>query len=103
VFGSNSRYWRVSAAGGEPVPLGVGGGFEIRFSPDGKKLYFAGMGDRRDNLWTFSPGEKDAHRLTDFEGRPGSLGWSLATDGRYLYFTWYDDIGDIWVMDVVRE
>ena len=103
VFARNSQYWRVSAAGGEPVPLGVGGGWEIRFSPDGKKLYFAGVGERRDNLWTFSPGEKDAHRLTDLEGRPGSLGWSLATDGRNLYFTWRDDLGDIWVMDVVRE
>ncbi len=26
-----------------------------------------------------------------------------ATDGSYLYFTWQDDLGDIWVMDVVQE
>jgi len=32
----------------------------------------------------------------------GSLGSeALATDGRYLYFAWEEDIGDIWVMDVV--
>jgi hypothetical protein len=27
----------------------------------------------------------------------------LATDGKYLYFTWRGDMGDIWVMDVVYE
>jgi hypothetical protein len=28
---------------------------------------------------------------------------SLATDGEYLYFTWEEDFGDIWVMDVEWE
>ena len=42
--------------------------------------------------------------MTDFEGKRGDLGsWALATDGDYLYFTWQEDIGDIWVMDVVRD
>ena len=42
--------------------------------------------------------------VTDFSGRYGSLFWfSLATDGDYLYFTWEEDLGDIWVMDVVQE
>jgi hypothetical protein len=26
-----------------------------------------------------------------------------ATDGTYLYFPWRDDLGDIWVMDIVQE
>jgi hypothetical protein len=30
------------------------------------------------------------------------VGWGLATDGEYLYFTWSEVIGDIWVMDLVR-
>jgi hypothetical protein len=25
-----------------------------------------------------------------------------ASDGEFLYFTWRDDLGDIWVMDVVQ-
>ena len=42
--------------------------------------------------------------MTDFEERRGSLGvFALATDGDYLYFTWQENIGDIWVMDVVYE
>ena len=28
---------------------------------------------------------------------------ALATDGRFVYFTWRDDIADIWVMDVVQK
>jgi hypothetical protein len=38
----------------------------------------------------------------DFKGKPrGNLGrMSLATDGKYVYFTWEEDFGDIWVMDV---
>jgi len=27
----------------------------------------------------------------------------LSTDGAYLYFTWEQDLGDIWVMDVVCD
>ncbi len=36
-------------------------------------------------------------------GRVGQLGlYALATDGIYVYFTWRQDVGDLWVMDVVR-
>ena len=41
--------------------------------------------------------------MTDFAGRPGELGWDMDTDGEYLYFTWWDEIGDIWVMDVAPD
>ena len=41
---------------------------------------------------------------TDFTGRPGRPGgFALATDGDYLYFTLENDVGDLWVMDVVGE
>ena len=33
--------------------------------------------------------------------RPGAL--AFATDGEYLYFTWEETLGDIWVMDVVWD
>jgi hypothetical protein len=42
--------------------------------------------------------------VTDLTGRRGNLDrWSLATDGEYLYFSWGEELGDLWVMDVVRE
>jgi hypothetical protein len=29
--------------------------------------------------------------------------FALATDGRYLFFTWEEDLGDLWTMDVERQ
>ena len=41
--------------------------------------------------------------VTDFRGRRGTLNeFALATDGDYLYFVWEENLGDIWVMDVVQ-
>ena len=45
----------------------------------------------------------EVSRLTKLPGRRGSLGSSIATDGRYLYFNWSEDVGDIWVMDVATD
>lgn len=42
--------------------------------------------------------------VTNLTGRRGSLGLqALASDGKYLYFTWRDDVGDIWTMDLVEN
>ena len=42
--------------------------------------------------------------MTDLVGRPGTLrGICLATDDQYLYFCWREDLGDIWVMDVITD
>jgi hypothetical protein len=41
-------------------------------------------------------------RLTSLKGQRGSIGGGLAADERHLYFTWREDVGDIWVMDVMR-
>ena len=34
------------------------------------------------------------------DGQRGYLGSNFAADARYLYFTWSEDEGDIWVKDV---
>ena len=41
--------------------------------------------------------------VADLRDRRGSMGWHFSTDGAYLYFTWWEDLGDIWVMDVVTD
>ena len=42
--------------------------------------------------------------MAKFDGRRGRLALqALATDGEHLYFSWQEDIGDIWVMDVEKE
>jgi len=41
---------------------------------------------------------------TSLVGKRGTLGiMQPATDGKYLYFAWRDDLGDIWVMDALRR
>jgi len=40
-------------------------------------------------------------RLTHLSQRAGNLGpFALAVGPAHLYFTWGNDLGDIWVMDV---
>ena len=42
-------------------------------------------------------------RASALTGRLGVLGVSgLATDGKYLYFTWEESRGDIWVADLMQ-
>ena len=63
----------------------------------------ASLGASLGNLWTASVEEGQERRLTDFAGKPGRLGpYAIDTDGDYVYFTWRNDVGDIWVMDVVE-
>ena len=69
------------------------------------QLYFASPYPRNGpDLWALSLDDGTEVPLTDFAGRPGELGGlTLDTDGEYLYFTWQEDLGDIWVMDVVED
>jgi Tol biopolymer transport system component len=99
-------HYRVARHGGEPSRLSsVGGSATARFSPDGKSIYYSvatGPKEHHD-LWKLSLDGGLVSRLTKLEGRRGALGAVFATDGRYLYFTWREDDGDIWVMDVVTK
>jgi Tol biopolymer transport system component len=88
--------------GGEPEILSEQGGYAPRWSPDGKVLYFPGAAERAGNLWALSLEDRREYPITDLAGRRGSLQYGLATDGKYLYFLWWEDVGDIWVMDVAR-
>ena len=91
--------WRTPVEGGESEPITEVTNAYVKWSADGKKLYF----QRDGNYWVWSAEDGTEIPVTDFEGRWGFLGPDLAIDGQYLYFNWREDIGDIWVMDVVRE
>jgi Tol biopolymer transport system component len=94
--------WLARPNGSEPRKLVDSIGATARFAPDGEHLYFADQ--ELANLWSVSIEDGTTRRLTRFEGRRGQLGnFTLATDGRYLYFTWRQDLGDLWVMDVVES
>ena len=90
----------VDAEGGEPEQISEGGA-NPRWSPDGREVYF---GRQPRAFYAFSVETSDERQLADLSGKRGFLGaFGLATDGRYLYFSWQEDVGDIWVMDVVMD
>ena len=94
------RMWRVPAEGGTAEPLTQRSGHGACWSPDGSQLYYTGNA----GLWALSMDDGTEYPLMDLTGRPGELGrLTLDTDGEFLYFTWKEDLGDIWVMDVVTD
>jgi Tol biopolymer transport system component len=71
------------------------------WSPDGNRLFFTRPRGGSDDIWAVRLQTPDEQPISDFSSRRGRLGReALATDGRFIYFTWEDDLGDIWVMDV---
>jgi Tol biopolymer transport system component len=107
VVGRQGRLYRVAKDGGAPVPLPSTGGrpSSPRFSRDGQSIYYVVNSGPRENhdIWKLSLGDGKVSRLTKLEGRHGNIGYTLSSDSRYLYFTWREDDGDIWVMDVVND
>jgi len=95
------QLWKVPSAGGDAERLNDLPTGSPVWSRDGKDILFPGWGFRAPDLWALSVATKKERRLTDFAGRRGSMGFQTpSTDGKYIYFTWRDDLGDIWVMDV---
>ena len=99
--------WRFPITGGDPMPL-TGPNFkgyenDLQWSSDLTKIYYIGDFDTALNIGSFSVADGSVRQLTDFSGRYGNLGRTFATDGKYFYFTWHENTGDIWVMDVELE
>ena len=93
--------WRVLATGGEPERMIDRPGRLPRWAPDGESVYFLGT---RNEYWAVSVQDHTERLVADLSGKPGTEGqYALATDGDYLYFTWEETLGDIWVMDVVWD
>jgi Tol biopolymer transport system component len=92
--------WQIPASGGQVEQLAKGAAGIARWSPDGKQIYFVGLRAQANN-WQLSLSNRDERPITDLAGKRGNLGGpGLATDGRYIYFTWEDPLGDIWVADI---
>jgi len=91
--------WIEPVAGGEARQLTQEDANWSPWSPDGRFLFFG----RGTDIWEVSIDSGDERRLTDFRGRIGQLSRNFDSDGEYMYFVWREDVGDIWIMDVVRD
>ena len=102
-FYLRERFFGARLDGSDGIELLVEGpGWAFSWSPDGESIYYVGT-EERPALWEYSLEESTERRLTDLVGRRGQLSYELATDGRFLYFTWEDELADIWVMDVEQN
>ena len=108
LFGSRrdangqNRIWRVPSNGGTPAPVTDVNGSGPRYSVDGSRIYFRDGERLRFVEHVFADGSE--RTIADFSGKRGALSTkALATDDQYLYFGWIEDLGDIWVMDVVTD
>jgi TolB protein len=103
--GSSRRIFRVPEAGGTPEQVLTRGAVEYyRWSPDGIRMYFPGNNRGSDDLWEMTLSDGRERRLTRFMQRAGTLGrTALAASRTHLYFTWRQDVGDIWTMDVASD
>jgi Tol biopolymer transport system component len=94
--------FRATAEGDDWQQLSKGPGLEPVWSPDDREIYFHGDNERAGNLWAVSLADHRERPVTALTGRRGSMVvHTPATDGRRLFFSWREDDGDIWVMDVV--
>jgi Tol biopolymer transport system component len=75
---------------------------ETRIAKDGQYIYYSVIGGPQEDLWRLSLATGQVSRLTQLAGPRGQIGYTFAADERFVYFIWYEDEGDIWVMDVVR-
>jgi Tol biopolymer transport system component len=97
------QVWRMSSKDRDRELLTRGPGKAPEWSPDGDHIYFNGINERTGNIWAFSLEDRSERPATNLVGKRGTLGIGPpATDGKFIYFPWRDDLGDIWVMDVGR-
>ena len=98
------RLWRIPVEGGRVEQVTEAGGWSGVYSPDGKKIYFiANEREGGSNIWEVPAEGGTERRLTDFSAKTGNMEGGLATDGKSLYFVWFETNADIWVMDVLEE
>ena len=96
--------WRMPAAGGpsarvtaDQSPIRI-----VGWSPDAQAIHVIDETGLRQV--TVAGGR--VRSTMSFRGRRGTFvptsGSAVSRDGRFVYFIWREDQGDIWVMDVVR-
>lgn len=93
--------WLLAPAAGTPAtPLteAIAGG--LRWTPDGAAILYRARVDAISVIDT--QGKGPGRLLVDLSGKPGQMAYNgTPTDGRFIYFVWTEDLGDVWVMDAI--
>ena len=97
-----NRVWRIPAEGGEAELLSMENGLTLRPSLDGETVYYHGPARPPGTIFALSLDDGSERAAAELTGRHGRLGFGLSVDESYIYFNWWEDVGDIWVMDVVH-
>ena len=67
-------------------------------------IHAIGTGAKAGDLQCVSVEKGYERQITDLSGKYGKLSaWGLATDGNSVFFAWEEQLGDLWVMDVIWE
>ena len=98
------RLHRIARDGSKletPPPI-AGPASWARVSSDGQSINYSVIGGPREalGLWKLRLADGVNSRLTQLEGRRGALGYVFTTDEHFVYFTWNEADGDIWVMNL---
>ncbi len=102
-FQTSSRggAWRVRPEGGTPEPIHDDGSIFLDWSPDGQAIYVA----RATGFWEVAVDGGRERRVMNLAGKRGTSRTTglpkAVSDGRYLYFTWREDQGNLWLVDLV--
>jgi dipeptidyl aminopeptidase/acylaminoacyl peptidase len=82
---TDTKYYMVSAEGGEPFQyIGEAGGSSFQFSPDGKHLSFKRSVDKKQQIFLMRTVGGEAVQLTEHESSVGSYKWSR--DSQKIFF-----------------
>ncbi len=99
---TNASVWVLPYDGGEPTLVTNQPARYPHWSRDGRILYFLDGGNPR--IWSVPIGGGAERVVAELGGKPGALGvYGLDVGREHIYFLWDEDIGDIWMMDVVTE
>ncbi|MCC7031990.1 MAG: serine/threonine-protein kinase [Acidobacteria bacterium] len=106
----NRRVWRSGPNGENPQVLTRDQATAPAWSADGRRVYFTTYREVPGatyqlerpglNIWRVSRDGTREEPVTALAGRRGFIGFTIAHDGKFLYFTWREDVSDIWMMDV---
>ena len=113
-YGSGRRgglgAWRLPVTGTEQQAERFGTWNQVvGWSADGATMYAFGDGGiwsvaRDGKASAITAGDGDGQRFLG-GGKPGTgaIPMTFATDGHFIYFSWSERVGDIWIMDVVER